>query len=125
VIALRRRLPALLVVLAAGLLPWAVWLAATLPSRHVAEHWDLAWGGFDVILAASLLATALALLKRHPLAQGAAAASGALLAADAWFDVTTASHGRDFLGSLLLALLVELPIAALLVRIALDPARFE
>ena len=46
----RRWVPVLLAVVALGLLPWTLWLATTLPSQHVAEHWDLAWGGFDVIL---------------------------------------------------------------------------
>src|SRR5438552_2580342 len=33
------------------LIPWAVWLALRLPRRHIAEHYDIAWAGFDVGLA--------------------------------------------------------------------------
>jgi hypothetical protein len=120
--ALRRRLPALLLLLAAGVLPWGLWLAAELPSRHVAEHWDVVWGGFDGLLSMSLVATAAALARRHRLAQGAAAASAALLVADAWFDVTT-SAGGELAGAIALAVCAELPIAALLVWLALDPSR--
>jgi hypothetical protein len=32
------------------LLPWALWLGYSLPERTTAHHWDLAWGGFDVVL---------------------------------------------------------------------------
>jgi hypothetical protein len=45
----------LFAVLGLGLLPWALWLGYSLPSRQVAHHWDLAWAGFDVVLAAALL----------------------------------------------------------------------
>jgi hypothetical protein len=120
----RRWLPALFVLVALGLLPWTLWLATTLPSRHVAEHWDVAWGGFDVILSVSLTATAVALALRHRLLQGAAMATGALLVADAWFDVSTAQPGDDLLGAVVLAVAAELPLAALLFWVALDPHRF-
>ena len=56
---LRRNWPAaVLAVAAVVLIPWAIALGQMLPSRHVANHWDAAWTGFDVILAFSLLATA-------------------------------------------------------------------
>ena len=40
------------VALGAVLVPWTLWLAATLPERHVARNFDVAWSGFDVALAA-------------------------------------------------------------------------
>ena len=40
------------------LAPCVVVLLLVLPSTHKATHWDVAWAGFDVLLAASLLAVA-------------------------------------------------------------------
>ena len=109
-----RRWPAaLLAVLGFGLLPWTLWLGLSLPSRKVAEHWDLAWTGFDLVLAASLLATALALIRASPLVRSCAAATGALLVADAWFDVVTAAGGRERWFAVGLALVAELPLAGI------------
>jgi hypothetical protein len=102
---------AILAVAAIVLIPWAVALGQMLPSRHVADHWDAAWTGFDVILAASLLATAYASFKRRDLVRGLAAISGTLLLCDAWFDVLTSSTGTDLEIAILLAVFGELPLA--------------
>jgi hypothetical protein len=110
---IRRWAPALFGAVGLGLLPWTLWLALSLPSRKVAEHWDLAWVGFDLVLAVSLLATAGTLLRRSPLLEACAAASGALLLADAWFDSVTASTSHERWFAIGLALVAELPIAAL------------
>jgi hypothetical protein len=109
---LRRNWPAaLLAVAALVLIPWAIALGQMLPSKHVADHWDAAWTGFDVILAVSLLATAFASLRRRDLVRGLAAVSGTLLLCDAWFDVLTASGGTDLEVAVLLAVFGELPLA--------------
>lgn len=108
----RRNWPAAILAAAAILLiPWAIALGQTLPSRHVADHWDAAWTGFDVILAASLLATAYSSLRRPDLVRMLAAVSGTLLLCDAWFDTLTSSTGTDLEIALLLALFGELPLA--------------
>ena len=101
-----------------GLLPWTLWLGLSLPSRKVAEHWDLAWVGFDLVLAASLLATAAALVRRSPWLRAFAASTGALLLADAWFDVVTASTSRERWFAVGLAVVGELPTAALCLVLA-------
>jgi hypothetical protein len=98
--------------LAAALVPWTVFLAVTLPERHAARNWDDAWTGFDIGLALSFLATAYAALRRPGWLQRLATVSGTLLVCDAWFDVLTGSTGREFELALILALLVELPLAA-------------
>jgi hypothetical protein len=109
---LRRNWPAAILGLAAlVIIPWAVALGQMLPSRHVADHWDAAWTGFDVVLAASLLATAWASLRRRDLVRGLAAVSGTLLLCDAWFDTLTASTGTDLEVAILLALFGEIPLA--------------
>ena len=96
-----------------ALLPWIVVLAVTLPHRAVSHHYDLAWAGYDVGLAAALGATAVTALRRSRLLPVASSAAGALLLADAWFDVVTSAPGGARLESLAMALLVELPLAAL------------
>jgi phosphoribosylamine--glycine ligase len=97
----------------AGLLPWLVYLAISLPPRPVAWHWPAAWAGLDGMEAAGLVCTGVLILRRDPRYRLAAAATAALLIADAWFDVTTAPPGSGELTSLLMAALAELPTAAL------------
>jgi hypothetical protein len=117
----RRWAAALLAVLGVGLLPWALWLGLSLPSRKVAEHWDLAWVGFDLVLAASLLATSAALMRRSPLLEALAAGTGALLVADAWFDIVTASSTQERWFAIGLALVGELPLATVCFVLARPP----
>jgi len=115
----RRWTPPLLALIALALVPWAIWLTTVLPSHEVAEHWDLAWGGFDLLLAAALLATAVATWRASPLREAAAASAGTLLVADAWFDLLT-SAGGDLAYAIVLAGVAELPLAVLCLWIVLD-----
>ena len=98
---------------AAILLPWALFLKWRLPSDHVVRHWDTAWTGFDLALAAALLTLAVCLLRRSPWTQIAAAVVGTMLLCDAWFDVLTAAHGRGLAEALVEAFALELPLAGL------------
>lgn len=104
----------LLLVAAVGLVPWAAYLGVSLPTRYTVSTWSLAWVGFDVLVAALLAATAWLGLRRRPEFALAAVAAAGVLGADAWFDVTTANAG-DRLGAVLSAVLVELPLAVVLV----------
>jgi hypothetical protein len=108
----RRAAATVLAMLGVGLLPWTLWLGLSLPSRKLAEHWDLAWVGFDLVLAVSLLATAFTLVQHSPLLEAFAAATGALLLADAWFDIVTASSTKERWFAVGLAIVGELPLAA-------------
>ena len=117
----RRWAAGLLAVLGIGLLPWTLWLGLSLPSRKVAEHWDLAWVGFDLVLAAALLGTALTLVQRSPLLRSFAAGTGALLLADAWFDVVTASTSRERWFAVGLAVVAELPLAGFCFALSRPP----
>ncbi len=110
----RERQVASMVVVAAVLVPWIGYLATTLPRRYVAANWDRTWVGFDAVLLALVLATAVLGWRRRQLVAVTAFATGMLLVCDAWFDVMTA-HGPDRTWSLVTALAVELPLAALLV----------
>ena len=114
----RRGAGALFAALGVVLLPWALWLGYTLPERKVAHHWDLAWAGFDVVLSAALLGTAFALLTGRSVGRSFAAATGALLLADAWFDVVTSEAGRDRWLAVTLAVVGEIPLAILCFALA-------
>ena len=117
----RRWAAVVLTVLGIGLLPWAFWLGHWLPSRKVAEHWDLAWVAFDLVLAVSLLGTALALVRQSDWLRSLAAATGALLLADAWFDVITASTSNERWFAIGLALGAELPLAGICFALSRPP----
>jgi hypothetical protein len=115
--AARRRVARLYVAFAVVLIPWIVYLAATLPRRSVARHYDAAWVGFDCLIVVAVARTAWLAWKGSKAVVIPAVATATLLIADAWFDVLT-STGRDDVRAVLLALLVELPCAVLSLTIA-------
>lgn len=123
-----RLLPAwagpLFVALGLLLIPWALLLAWALPRRHyVPVHWKLTWVGFDLFLAAALLATAVGAFRRAPWSAITATISATLLGCDAWFDVLTAHPGRQVVVALAQAVVVELPLAGLCLALALNTER--
>jgi hypothetical protein len=95
-----------------ALLPWTIWLSSSLPPHHRTENWDLAWSGFDSALAVSFLLTAFAAWRGRPWLPAGAAATGALLLADAWFDIVLESRSSDLEVAIAEAIAVELPLAA-------------
>lgn len=102
-----------------GLVPWTLYLFATLPSRHLqAGYYDLAWGGFDLALAALLVATGVGLLGHRLWVQSTATATATLLFCDAWFDVLSSQPGGERLEALVLAFAAELPTAVVCLMIA-------
>ncbi|MGN6799908.1 MAG: hypothetical protein ACTHKS_17330 [Gaiellaceae bacterium] len=108
-----------------GLLPWAFWLSSSLPPTHRSAHWDLAWSGFDVGLAACFCGTAVAAHRRAVGWAGAfAAATGTMLIVDAWFDVLLESHGSELGTAIVLAVAFELPAAAVCFWLAFRTERF-
>lgn len=112
---LRKWRTVLMLVCAAALIPWTVYLAITLPGHYVARNWVATWVGFDILLLAMLVLTALAGWKRKQFVFPTAFATGVLLLCDAWFDVMTSQRGGDLTQALLSAFLVELPLAFLLI----------
>ena len=116
-------LPTVFMGFALLLAPWIVWLVITLPSQEVANHWEIAWGGFDVALAALLTATGVTLARRAPSAEIFAAMTGAFLICDAWFDVMTSRGRTTVIVALLEAFLVELPLAVTCLWIARNVER--
>jgi hypothetical protein len=112
----RRHTLELLTVCAVGLVPWTVLLAFTLPHGYTVRQWRTTWVGFDVLLLLAMAATALLGWRRHRAVIVAAVATAALLACDAWFDVSLALGTPGVWGSAALAVCVELPLSVFLVR---------
>ena len=108
---MRRLRLALMVGGAIGLIPWMVFLVITLPANYVAL-------GFDVLLVAFMVTTAVLVFLRRQLALLTAFTTGVLLICDAWFDVMTAGP-HDLWVSALTATLVELPLAVILIATTL------
>ncbi|HEY3002080.1 MAG TPA: hypothetical protein VGJ44_06990 [Kribbellaceae bacterium] len=110
---IRRMRIALMIVSVLVLVPWTVYLAYALPDHYVADNWAVTWVGFDILLVAMLGATAVFGWLRRQLLFLTAFASGVLLVCDAWFDVLT-SQPHDRLEAIASALLLELPLAVVL-----------
>lgn len=106
------------VVSALALVPWTGYLFLTLPERHLVAHYDLAWGGFDIMLIVALLATAWGAFRRSRLLPVAASALATLLVCDAWFDTVMAAGPHHRLWAIAMAALVELPLAVCCVWLA-------
>ncbi len=109
----RRRL--LIAAALTGVVVLAVWigvLEATLPRHYRAGGWRAAWVGFDVGLLLVFAATAWAAWRRRQILIVCLMVLATLLCCDAWFDTTLDWGTQGFMVSLLSALLVELPLAA-------------
>jgi hypothetical protein len=109
---------------AVALIPWTIYLGLTLPENYTAQHWQATWVGFDILLLAFMIATAVLGFVRHHLLTLFAFSTGVLLVCDAWFDVLTAKRG-DFAVSILTAALGELPLAIVLIGGSLRIARLQ
>lgn len=100
-----------LAVLAALMVPWTAYLFVALPGTAPAAHFDLAWGGFDLALLLLLALTGWAAVRRLRWLGAVAGATASLLAADAWFDVVTASTPGERWVAVAMAAFVEVPLA--------------
>lgn len=110
-LSLPRWITALYLIIAIGLVPWIFVLSATLPARHLSRHWDLAWVGFDMMMLLAVMLTALFAFRRSWWVSLSSMSVFTLLIVDGWFDILTARPGMQTLQAVLLALLVELPLA--------------
>jgi len=108
----------LFAVCAAILLPWIVIAGITLPARSLSRNYNVAWAGYDVILLAGLVGTAICTLRRSRWLPILSSATGALLAADAWFDVLTTPGGWGLAESVAMAVCAELPLAGVCLWLA-------
>lgn len=107
------------------LIPWTVYLAWTLPGHAVAANYDIAWTGFDIGLILALAGTAVAALRGGRWLPTLAAVTAAALLIDAWFDVVTASTVADRVEAVVLAAIVEIPVAGACLWIAVNAQEFN
>jgi len=99
---------------AIGLIPWTIYLAVTLPANYVAHNWPATWIGFDCVLIAFMIATAVLGWLRRELVILPGFTTGVLLICDAWFDIMTAGPGQMWM-PVLTAALLNLPLAAIMI----------
>jgi hypothetical protein len=111
----RRRRIALIVIMICCLVlaAWTGLLAATLPRYYRTGGWRGAWVGFDIALLGAFLATGWASWRRRQVLILCLIVLATLLCCDAWFDVVLDARTSGFWISLISALVVELPLAAL------------
>jgi hypothetical protein len=98
-----------------GVLVLAVWigvLEVNLPRHYRAGGWRSAWVGFDIGLLLVFATTAWAAWRRRQILIVCLMVLATLLCCDAWFDCTLDWGTPGFTVSLLDALLIELPVAA-------------
>jgi hypothetical protein len=100
------------------MVPWTVYIGESLPMRQLSPHYDASWAGFDVLLVAALAGTGYFALRRSRYLAMAATATAVLLIVDAWFDLMTTPEG-EIVQSIVLAAVVELPLAAVCIWLAL------
>lgn len=93
------------------LIPWIVFLAASLPRRYDAHHWRLVWIGFDVFEVLALAHVARSAWSRRRVTLVSSLIVGTLLFSDAWFDVVTSLGNPDQWESIATALGAELPLS--------------
>jgi hypothetical protein len=92
---------------------WIGVLAVTLPRYYRAGGWRGAWVGFDLAELAAFAATGWAAWRRRQVLIICLVVLATLLSCDAWFDVVLDARTAGFELSLLSALVIELPLAAL------------
>jgi hypothetical protein len=95
-----------------GLVPWLAELAVTLPPAT-----RVAWVGLDSLEALGLIVTGILVRRGDRRRALTAAATAMLLLIDAWFDVTTSSGG-GLIEAIAMAMLAEVPMAAICAAIA-------
>jgi hypothetical protein len=103
---------------AIGLIPWITLLVITPPAIYAARHWPAAGVGIDVLLVAFMAMTAALVFVRRRWVPLTAFATAVLLCCDAWFGVMTAGP-HDVSVSALTAILIEVPLAVILIITAL------
>jgi hypothetical protein len=96
------------------LVPWTIYLGLSLPNRQLSPHYNIAWVGFDVLELIALGSTGYFALRHSRYLALTSAAAATLLVVDAWFDIMT-SPRNQILQAIILAAVVELPLAAVCV----------
>jgi hypothetical protein len=93
------------------LVPWTVYLGASLPTHHLSAHWDVSWTGLDVGLILAMLATGILAYFKSRWLVITSSTVGSLLLVDAWFDVMSERRVAQFYQAVILAIFLEIPMA--------------
>ncbi|SEE20872.1 hypothetical protein SAMN05428939_7726 [Streptomyces sp. TLI_105] len=101
-----------------ALLPWLGYLAATLPPAEAA-----AWVTLDTFEAAALLAAGSRLLHGDNRHRVPAAVAAVLLVTDACVDLATATPGTELATAVVMAVVAEIPLAAVCAMLSARPRR--
>jgi hypothetical protein len=111
--------PALIyIVMAIILLPWTIYLGASLPTHHLSTHWDISWTGLDAAIIATMLLTGLFAYLKSRWIIISSSTVGSLLLIDAWFDVISERRGVQLHEAIILAIFIEIPLAIISYYIA-------
>ncbi len=97
---------------------WIGYLTAALRPPPSEDAWRTMWIGFDLMELAAYVVAGWAAWRRRYLVVPALYSAAVLLVCDAWFDTTLAWHTNAWWGSILLAGLLELPIALIFTVLA-------
>src|SRR5690349_24570559 len=108
----------ILVLVAVVLLGWTIYLGSVLRGQVEVRDWQIAWVGLDLMQVTGLAVSGVLLARRQRLLCPVAAATGTLLAVDAWFDVTTTQGGTPWVLAVLMAVTIQLPMAYLMARLS-------
>jgi hypothetical protein len=100
------------------LVGWIIVLVLTLHRDYTATHWRLAWIGFDMVLLAAFAVTGWAFWHGRQIVIACLLVTAALLCCDAWFDVILDLGTSGEWMSVASAVVVELPLAFLMLRAA-------
>jgi hypothetical protein len=104
---------AMILVCCVILAAWIGILAVTLPRYYRSGGWRGAWVGFDLALLAAFAVTGWAAWRRRQVLIICLVVLATLLCCDAWFDVVLDARTSGFMLSVLSAVFIELPLAAL------------
>jgi hypothetical protein len=113
----RRRVLVSATAAAVELVPWLIYLAATLPDRQRAHDWRLAWVGFDGALMLAFAATAWFGWRSRQIVITAFLVTATLLLCDAWFDVVLSWGSTEQATAILTAIGAEIPFAVFLLAV--------
>lgn len=116
-------MPAVLLLIAAGLTAWVFELGSVLQGQAEVRNWSSVWVGLDLMEITGLVLTAILLRRRSAYLSAAAAVTATMFGLDAWFDVLTASAGADWYESLSAAFFGEIPMTVMLTALAVWAAR--
>lgn len=97
------------------MLIWVVYLRLTLPRTYAAQHWRMAWIGFDIALFISLINSLRDYIDATKSKFKTGYISATLLFVDSWFDVVT-SQRHDRLLAICMALFIQIPLGVFLYR---------